>query len=138
MEITLKYSFYETIYTSNPDQVLFSPYYACYNGEIFVNSGSIETEAERGPEKAPTTLCAGKFSFVVVDVEKMEREKAELLKSTVAVPRVFDMLDDLFRDKSYGLRSRMNKISPSISNKNILMLDRLEIYPRFRGQRLGV
>lgn len=108
------------------------PDYLIYGteGELF-NMGDDDNNRE----------LAGRFSLFYVDAERAINERASLFEALDCHSQT--MLDyyQLFEENGeYGFSDRVMKIVPegTVVNYNLLVVDRIEILPKFRGKKLGL
>ena len=107
-------------------------YLAVYEGDLFV---FLDGEQDNDDREHP----AGQVRLFVLNADAAEREDENL----------FDVLDEREETAAYIplLGDDAGNFSPAVCKilaeemvfcRNILILDRLEILPRFRGQQLGL
>jgi len=120
---------YRTSMSSYDD---YERYLAVYEGDLFV---FLDNEQENDDREHP----AGQVRLFVLNADAAEREDENL----------FDVLDEREETAAYSplLGDNAGNFSPAVCKilaeemvfcRNMLILDRPEILPRFRGQQLGL
>ena len=102
---------------------------------VYEYAGDVLNEEESGKQTR-----IGKFRAYYIDVERSMNERISLSDVLDAHSQeTFDYFDDIFGENSPEFSDAVDQLLNSeIFQTNLLILDRLELLPRYRGDLLGL